>query len=233
MKKTSILLPMLAMAISILLPSCSNDESQTGDTGYFTRNLLSATLEDQSTMYFIKNNDGVAVTFDQKNIRMLEDGKATLTTYQGAVAIPENVSINNTNYSVNAIGKWAFSNCRNVTAIQIPSSVTSLGDACFSRTSGLQEINIPDGIQQIPSSCFIGAVSLMELEFPSSVTSVGDKAFWGCTKLKVLHLLSTTPPAVDGELTNDYSITTLYVPAGCEEAYQAHPEWGKFQIKKD
>lgn len=231
MKKLTIPLTLLTLAITLSLPSCSGDDgSQMGDTEYFTRNLMSASLPDGSTMFFTKKGDGVAVTYDQSNIRMLEDGKAALTTYQGGVVIPETITVNGETFNVIGIDNWAFSNCRNVTAIKIPATVSALGDACFSRTSGLKEVNIPESITAIPSSCFIGCSSLTELELPESIACVGDKAFWGCTKLSTLRLHSVTPPTASGELTTDYSVTTVYVPADCVEAYKNHIEWGKFNI---
>ena len=59
----------------------------------------------------------------------------------------------------------AFSFCRSLSEIVIPSSVTSIGDLAFSFCRSLSEIVIP-----------------------SSVTSIGDRAFCGCSSLKYISI---------------------------------------------
>ena len=46
--------------------------------------------------------------------------------YRGKVVIPSNIVYNDVNYSVTAIGEYAFNGCSELTSITIPNSVTSI-----------------------------------------------------------------------------------------------------------
>ena len=60
---------------------------------------------------------------------------ATVTSgdnkYSGDIAIPESITYNNSKYSVTSIGKFAFSECSDLTSITIPNSVTNIGYGAF------------------------------------------------------------------------------------------------------
>ena len=55
----------------------------------------------------------------------------------GDLIIPNNVSYNNTTYSVTVIGNGAFSGCTNLTSVVIPNTVTTVGDNAFFNCSSL------------------------------------------------------------------------------------------------
>ena len=74
----------------------------------------------------------------------------------------------------------AFSFCRSLSEIVIPSSVTSIGKGAFSRCVSLSEIVIPSSVTSIGKGTFSYCYSLSEIVIPSSVTSIGDSAFYRC-----------------------------------------------------
>ena len=82
--------------------------------------------------------------------------------------------------SVTSIGKGAFSYCVSLSEIVIPSSVTSIGKGAFSRCYSLSEIVIPSSVTSIGKGTFSYCYSLSEIVIPSSVTSIGDSAFYRC-----------------------------------------------------
>ena len=71
-----------------------------------------------------------------------------LTKYNGSsdlVVIPDGVT---------TIGDHAFSNCSNITSINIADSVTSIGKYAFFKCSNLTSINIPDSVKTIGKYAF-------------------------------------------------------------------------------
>ena len=74
----------------------------------------------------------------------------------------------------------AFSWCRSLSEIVIPSSVTSIGDWAFYGCDSLLEIVIPSSVTSIGDCAFWDCYSLLEIVIPSSVTSIGDSAFNEC-----------------------------------------------------
>ena len=90
--------------------------------------------------------------------------------------------------SVTSIGYSAFSFCRSLSEIVIPSSVTSIGDGAFSFCRSLSEIVIPSSVTSIGDGAFSGCDSLSEIVIPSSVTSIGHYAFSGCSSLKYISI---------------------------------------------
>jgi len=108
--------------------------------------------------------------------------------------------------SVTNIGEGAFSGCKNLTSITIPESVTSIGSSAFSDCSGLTSVTIPN-----------------------CVTSIGAYAFHRCSGLTSVTVGMTTPLTIMSITFSNRSNATLYVPAGCKEAYEAANYWNEFK----
>ena len=88
--------------------------------------------------------------------------------------------------SVTSIGKGAFSNCSGLVSITIPGSMKSIGDEVFSECYVLKNITIPDSVTSIGDGAFSFCRSLKDITIPSSVTSIGSGAFDSCKNL-VIH----------------------------------------------
>ena len=79
------------------------------------------------------------------------------------------------------IGKSAFSNCTNLTSVELGNGVTSVGDNAFSKCTALKSINIGDGVISIGKSAFNGCTALTNANIGSG--AIGESAFNGCTSL--------------------------------------------------
>lgn len=150
-----------------------------------------------------------------------------------------------------SIGKEAFAECNNLTAVTIPASVTSIGNGAFLNCTALPAITIPKGITSIKENTFSGCVKLTGLIIPNTVTEIGksafagsgltslvvplfvtkigEKAFSGCTGLTAINAQVVTPPdcGANAFANVDKSIT-LFVPEESVEDYKNAKEWKDF-----
>ena len=88
----------------------------------------------------------------------------------GELIIPESVEYRGKTYSVTNIGSAAFSWCRSLTSVSIPSSVTGIGVRAFYH-----------------------CLSLTSVSIPSSVTYIGGQAFSFCSNLTYIQVESGNP----------------------------------------
>ena len=136
------------------------------------------------SIYYIKNDTTVIVTYGDKNIWNDNDN------YSGEVYIPDTVTYNDTTYQVISIGDLAFSHCVGLTKITMPNTITTIGEEAFLDCSGLMSITIPNSVTTIGRGAFAGCIGLTSVTIPASVTSIGDIAFGDCGGLTTLSVKS-------------------------------------------
>ena len=81
-------------------------------------------------------------------------------SYSGDVVVPDAVTYNSVDYSVTAIGEYAFYGSTGMTSVSLPEGIVSIGQYAFSGCTGISSITIP-----------------------VDVTSVAKRAFENCTNL--------------------------------------------------
>lgn len=79
------------------------------------------------------------------------------------------------------IGNSAFSNCTNLTTVELGDGVTSIGKSAFLKCTQLPSITIGNSVTSIGTSAFNGCTALTEAVIQSG--TIGEGAFNGCTKL--------------------------------------------------
>lgn len=79
------------------------------------------------------------------------------------MTIPDGVTI---------IGEWAFSGCRSLTTVLLPTSVTEIGCRAFDNCNSLSNLTIMEGVTSIGEWAFSGCTSLKELRLPASLKSI-------------------------------------------------------------
>ena len=109
--------------------------------------------------------------------------------------------------SDDVIGNYAFSGCRSLTSLILPSSVTEIGESAFRGCSGLTSLTLP-----------------------SSVTSIGKSAFEGCSGLTSIYVSWESPLSIDASTFKDANTgkCILYVPKGTYDDYWLS-NWGIFE----
>ena len=110
----------------------------------------------------------------------------------------------------------AFSGCKSLTSISIPSSVTSIGMSAFSSCTSLRSVNIASGITVIESLTFSGCKSLETISIPQSVTTIGVRAFYHCTALNNLEILNGVKYVHTSAFEGCSSLESILIPNAVE-----------------
>lgn len=126
------------------------------------------------------------------------------------ISIPDQVTYEDMTYSVTSIGNNAFSWCKNMTSVTIPSSITiieeeafvgsnivsvvfqedsrleTISDYAFSDCSKLTDISLPNSLTTI-GECAFELCGLRNITIPKNVQSIGWGAFNTCENLKQVY----------------------------------------------
>ena len=121
------------------------------------------------------NSDGKSVTVTYTKYGNNYPGTTDLT-------IPEKVFYINQQYTVTAIGDYAFYECASLTSLNVASSVVTIGDYAAFGCEKLSSLTLGAKLKTIGQYAF-SETALASLELPLSVTSVGNYAFAGCSAL--------------------------------------------------
>ena len=108
---------------------------------------------------------------DEWGVKYSKDGRKLLKASRelgGAYSVKEGTRI---------ICDSAFSGCRSLSEIVIPSSVTSIGDSSFSGCDSLSEIVIPSSVTSIGYWAFFRCSSLKYISIPKSVVCLNGNPF--------------------------------------------------------
>ena len=84
------------------------------------------------------------------------------------------------------IGDSAFSNCTNLTTVELGDGVTSIGKSAFLKCTQLPSITIGSGVTSIESGAFNGCTALTEAVIQSG--AIGANAFQDCSRLASVTL---------------------------------------------
>ncbi len=97
--------------------------------------------------------------------------------------IPDKASYEGVEYTIVKIGDAAFSNCRSLISVVIPTSVTSIGQQAFDGCTSLTSVQLPNKITEIAGYTFRDCVNMISVGIPNSVTSISYGVFYGCKSL--------------------------------------------------
>ena len=117
--------------------------------------------------------------------------------YKGHITIPNEGSYTNPQSGqtfilpVVEIGESAFSECTDLTGIDLPSSLIQVSKNAFYGCSLLKFVELPSSVTTIGDNAFYGCTLLEKIEMPSALTSIGANAFFNCSSLKELEIPSS------------------------------------------
>lgn len=175
---------------------------------------------------------GKTVTVDGINYSLNADAKTadvTEITISGDIVIPEKITVDGVEYSVEGMYRYifrernsltsvkmpsvrylpenTFEECSNLTSVDMP-SVTNIGMWAFKNCESLTSVNMPS-VTDISSNAFDGCSSLTSVDMPS-VTDISSHAFSGCSSLSSVVMPSVT--RIGDNAFGGCPIRKLYLP---------------------
>lgn len=89
---------------------------------------------------------------------------------------------------ITSLGRYLFSQDKNLVSVSIPDSVTVIGPYAFWNCESLKEVTIPSTVTTIDQAAFMGCYALTSVVIPDSVTTLGKSAFRACEALTTVTL---------------------------------------------
>lgn len=137
----------------------------------------------------VVNSDGVTIYYNitndvKKTVEVTyKEAKIISCSYEKDVVIPDNVTYNETSYSITSIGDKAFYDCPFMSSVTIPDGIKSIGASAFSNCRGLTSIILPNSTTSIAEYAFEDCEGLGSITIPNTIQTIGKYAFYGCKKL--------------------------------------------------
>ena len=164
--------------------------------------------------------DHIIVSGDWKYKFLSEEG-IEIVEYTGEakdLVVPSQID----GYSVTRIGDWVFSDCANLTSVELPEGVKSIGYATFAYSDSLVRVELPEGLISIGEAAFASCDSLTDIELPAGLINIGAEAFLCCDSLTSIELPEGITSIAKSTFAN-CGLTSIEVPAGVvsigEEAF--------------
>lgn len=93
--------------------------------------------------------------------------------------------------TVESVANYAFTNCINITSIDLGPNVKTVGSYAFNNCMKLTTLNMGSKIETVGNRAFYNCQSLTSIVLPEGLTRIGDSAFSGCSKMETVDLPST------------------------------------------
>lgn len=135
------------------------------------------------------------------------------SAFAGWLALPDSVTApDGRRYVVGGVAMNAFSGCRRLLGVDMPSHLEFIDNYAFLDCGTLQHVVIPAEMKEILSSAFIG-----------------------CKSLDRVEVLGLQPPDLFVDAFDDrtFNTATLIVPDGAMEAYMATDAWPLFKYRME
>lgn len=191
MKKISLMLALLALAITLLLftTSCFSDDPEDPSNGEAEETIgvegLFYELSTDGTTYAIASEGQcnakeitLPTEYEGKPVKYILTGAFKDSSIE-KVIIPEGYTM---------VYMRAFMNCGQLKSVEMPKSLEGISYEMFKNCTSLSSVTIPSTSTYVEENAFFGCTSLTEITIPDSVTYIGSQAFGNCSNLKKVVL---------------------------------------------
>ena len=119
----------------------------------------------------IDNSDISSGIVDEENVLYSHDGKYLIRCYNCGV---EQYEIKQ---SCKVICDYAFSSCRKLSTVKLPSDLKYIGDNAFEGCVNLTEVCLPQNLIHIGNRSFYHCSNLSHINIPENLKQIGDEPF--------------------------------------------------------
>ncbi|MDE5567801.1 MAG: leucine-rich repeat domain-containing protein [Muribaculaceae bacterium] len=159
-------------------------------------------------------------------------------TYTEDAAISTSLKSVSLGTNVKSIPAYAFNNCKELTAIELPNFVQTIGSSAFSGCTGMTSVEIPNSVKTIGSSAFYGCTELTSMAIPDGVKYIGASAFGGCTGLTSVKIGSLVETIGSTAFSGCSKLASVEIPvavksigasafSGCNGLTSVKASWDK------
>ena len=130
----------------------------------------------------------------------------------GDIEIPSTVSYEGKEYSVTAIGSFAFHECTKLKSIIIPNGVTTIGERAFEGCTGLTSLVIPNSVTTIGAQAFQECIGLTSVVMSENVKNIGSDAFYSCRNMVSINIPNSLTSISERTFSACNSLASLTIP---------------------
>lgn len=115
--------------------------------------------------------------------------------------------------SIVSIDSRAFYGCTALTEAELPRRVNAFGEFVFDGCKNLVKVNLPENMTLLPKHTFNGCHSLAAIQFPSTLKTISERAFYECRKLTDFTLPSALETIEINAFSGCHTLTSVNIPA--------------------
>ena len=174
---------------------------------------------------YAPNGLAYKVNDDRKTCTIVGIGNCTDTV----VCIPEKIG----KYTVTVIGKDAFLDQTQITAISLPDGLISIEDSAFSGCTGLTKVIMPDTVTYAGIYAFGFCDNLKEIKLSNGLTAISVQLCYMCKSLEEIVIPDNVKEIGDGAFA-ECPLRSISLGSGVEKiqsfGFLNHGEYGFYSL---
>lgn len=213
MKKTKLLLLRWCLLLIVMLCCFSPTRGET-----FKHNGIWYSTNDTQTVNVVQPSSGdvykgdieipAAFTYNGRDYSVVGISASAFAEAKDGPHLIKSVRMGN---NIKAIEEWAFSNCSEMTGVEISDRTLYLGTGAFWGSSELTNVKLGSELEEIRNRAFGNCVKLGRIDLPSSLKSIGDGAFGGCLTLSSIIIPDKVVSIGQEAFFNDYYLSSIKI----------------------